>query len=263
MRRHVSDTVLAAAVGRLDPAAETGLSDAERDHAEAAFARIVAMPPGDDVPARPIRPRTRRRRWLAAVGIVGTALGVALPGLLVGGSAYGTWTPTPEPLTGRAEAAAATTCRGDLDQPDLGERVAVAERRGGWTYVVLASPGTEAICLMPNDAIGHDRSDRGDFFGSYNSDAPAPPVLEPDRIDENTSMEGSTDEGWFVWTEGYVGRDVIGITVHRSSGPDIEASVTGNRFAAWWPSVVQSSKQPADVWSYTVHLADGSTRSVR
>jgi len=41
---------------------------------------------------------------------------------------------------------------------------------------------------------------------------------------------------------------------------DIEASVAGNRFAAWWPSSKQSSDQPAETWSYTVHLADGSTR---
>jgi hypothetical protein len=84
--------------------------------------------------------------------------------------------------------------------------------------------------------------------------------LAPDRIVENTTMEGNTDEGWFAWSEGYVGDDVTGVTVHTSSGLDIEASVSGNRFAAWWPSREQSSSQPAETWSYTVHLADGTTR---
>ena len=73
-------------------------------------------------------------------------------------------------------------------------------------------------------------------------------------------MQGSTEEGWFTWSEGYVGSDVTGVTVHTSSGPDIEASVAGNRFAAWWPSQKQSSDHPAETWSYTVQLADGSTR---
>ena len=57
-----------------------------------------------------------------------------------------------------------------------------------------------------------------------------------------------------------MGSDVTGVTVHTSSGRDIEASVSGNRFAAWWPSDQQSSDHPAESWSYTVHLADGSTR---
>ena len=73
-------------------------------------------------------------------------------------------------------------------------------------------------------------------------------------------MLGNTDEGWFSWVEGYVGSDVTGVTVHTSAGLDIQASVAGNRFAAWWPSTVQSSDHPAETWSYTLHLADGSTR---
>ena len=136
----------------------------------------------------------------------------------------------------------------------------MAERRGEWTYLLLAGSGTEAICLMPDDLVGQDPAAREDFFGSYDTDTVAPPTLDPDRIDETTSMQGSTEEGWFSSVEGYAGSDVTGVTVHTSSGLDIEASVAGNRFAAWWPSSKQSSDQPAETWSYTVHLADGSTR---
>jgi hypothetical protein len=259
MRRHTADTVITAALRHLDPAPGTDLTEAERDRADAAFTRIVAAPSDETVPIGPGRPHRRRRRLLVTVGLAGAA-GIAIPGLLLGGSAYGSWTPTPEPLTALAAATAATTCRASLDVPDRGERVAVAERRGEWTYVLLAGPGTEAVCLMPDDLIGQDPTARGDFFGSYDPDAVAPPTLDPDRIDEATSMQGNTDEGWFIWSEGYVGRDVTGVTVHASSGLDIEASVTGNRFAAWWPARQQSSDHPAETWSYTVHLADGSTR---
>jgi len=56
---------------------------------------------------------------------------------------------------------------------------------------------------------------------------------------------------------------LAGVTWHTSSGLDIEASVSDNRFAAWWPSSKQSSDHPAETWSYTLHLADGSTRLTR
>jgi hypothetical protein len=259
MRRHADDTTITAALGSLDPAPRTDLTEDERDKADAVFARIVTSPSAAPIPAPPKRPHRRRRRLAVAVGLAGAA-SLAIPGFLLGSSAYASWTSTAEPLTAGAAATAAATCRGALNAPDRGARVEVAERRGDWTYVLLASPGSELICLMPEDLIGKDLRPGGDFFGSYDSDAPAPPTLQPDQIDENTSMDGSTDEGWFQWSEGYVGSDVTGVTVHTSSGRDVEASVSGNRFAAWWPATKQSSKHPAETWSYTVHLADGSTR---
>jgi hypothetical protein len=262
MRRHTAGAVTAA-LRSLDPAPRTGLTQEELDRADAAFARIVATPCDEPVPGEPSRPHRSRSRLLAAAGLTGAA-GVAIPVLLLGGSnAYGSWTPMPLPLTDVVAARAATTCRAALDVPDRGERLALAERRGGWTYALLAGPGKEAICLMPDDLVGQDPSDRGEFFGSYDVDAVAPPTLAPDRIDEVTNMQGSTDEGWFVWVEGYVGSDVTGVTVHTSSGLDIEASVAGNRFAAWWPSGKQSSDHPAETWSYTAQLADGTSRRTR
>jgi hypothetical protein len=263
MRRHRADTVTAA-LRDLDPAPSTDLTRAESDRADAAFARIVATPCDEPVPELQGRPHRRRSRLLVALlvaaGLAG-AVGVVTPVLLLGGGgAFGSWTPTPVPLTDVVAARAATTCRAALGVPDRGERVAVAERRGGWTYVLLAGPSTEAIiCLMPDDLVGQDPTDRREFFGT-GTDAAAPPTLEPDRIDENVSMQGTTDEGWFLLVAGYVGSDVTGVTVHTSSGLDIEASVSGNRFAAWWPSSPQSSDHPAETWWYTVHLADGSTR---
>jgi hypothetical protein len=272
--RRPADTVVTEALRHLDPAPGRDLTEAELERADAAFARIVATPSDmssdmssdtssdESVPEGPGRQLWRRRRLLVTVGLAGAA-GVAIPGLLLGGSAYGSWTPTPESLTAAAADAAATTCRTALDVPGRGERVAVAERRGGWTYVLLGGAGTEAVCLMPDDLVGQDHPDRGAFFGSYDTDAVAAPTLDPDRIDETTSMEGSTDEGWFNRVGGYVGSAVTRVTVHTSSGLDVQASVVGNRFAAWWPSRKQSSDHPAETWSYSVQLADGTTRSTQ
>ena len=260
MSRHTADTVITAALSHLDPAPRTDLTEAERERADAAFARIVATPSDELAAMEPDRPHRSRSRLLVTLGLAGAA-GIAIPGLLLGGgNAYGSWTPTPAPLTDVVAAAAATTCRAALDVPDRGERVAVAERRGEWTYVLLDGPGTEAVCLMPDDLVGQDATAREDFFGSYDTDTVAPPTVDPNRIDETSNMQGSTEEGWVIWVEGYVGSNVTGVTVHTASGPDLEASVAGNRFAAWWPTSQPSSDHPAETWSYTVHLADGSTR---
>lgn len=261
MRRHTTDVMITAALSHLDPAPRTELTEAELERADAAFDRIVATPVDEVVPAEPDRPR-RNRLWVTA-GLAGAA-GVAVPVLLLGGgNAYGSWTPTPEPLTDADADAAGATCRAALAVPDRGERVVLAERRGEWTYVLLAGPQAEAICLMPNDLLGNgeDPGDREGFFGSYDPDASAPLTPGPGRIDESSAMSNTTDDGEVFWVEGHVGSGVTGVTVHTSSVPDFEASVVDGRFAAWWPAVPQSSDNPeGETWSYTVHLADGSTR---
>lgn len=262
MRKLATDSMITGALRQLDPAPKADLTEAELARADAAFARILKTPSDAALSAEPERPRRRRARLLGAVGLIGAA-GAVIPVLLLGGgSAYGSWTPTPEPLTAEAAAAAATSCRAALEVPDLGERVAVAEQRGEWTYMMLTGPESEATCLMPADSVGQDAADRGGFFGTYTPDPAAPPALATDGLDEHTSGDGSTDEGWFVWANGFVGSDVTGVTVHTSTGLALEASVVGNRFAVWWPSTEPSSDHPSETWSYTVHLTDGSARRV-
>jgi hypothetical protein len=275
MNKHTVDTTTAAAVRDLDPAPTTVLTHAELERADATFARILATPHHDGVPEESDRPRRRRSRLLVRVGLVSTAAVAVSALLLSGASAFASWTPKPEPLTAAAASTAATTCRAALEVPDQGERVVVAERRGEWTYVLIAGPEAEAACLMPDDLGGRenptDQKEKG-FFGSYDRNPAEAPALARDRIVETESMEGSvptpgrlpftTDEGWFDWTQGYVGSDVTGVTVHPPVGPDVVASVANGRFAAWWPSDQPSSKKRGAMgpWTYTVTLADGTTR---
>lgn len=114
----------------------------------------------------------------------------------------------------------------------------MAERRGAWTFVMIEGPGRQqGVCLMPNQDIGKSRP--SESSGGYlTPDAPTPPTAAPNHIVENISGEGSTHEGWFNWLAGYVGSNVVGVTIHTSSGPDIQASVVEDRFAAWWPGKV-------------------------
>lgn len=275
-KQHRREAMTTAALRDLDPAPTTVLTDAERERADAAFARILATPSTDRVPEKSERPQRRLTRLLVPVGLVGAA-GVAVPALLLGGgSAFASWTPTPEPLTGVAVAQAATACRAALAVTDQGERVVIAERRGGWTYVLLAGPDSEATCLMPEGLV--DQEDpaadaREGFMGSYTSDPSEAPTLARSGIIGYGAAGSVTTDGlwgfgddkeWITNVDGYVGSDVTGVTVHTPIGTDVEASVANGRFAAWWPSPVPSSENPEvdGAWTYTVNLADGTTREI-
>ncbi|WP_193614892.1 hypothetical protein [Nocardioides lijunqiniae] len=281
MNTHHFDAMTAVALRDLDPAPPSDLTEAELARADAAFTRVVATPHDDRGhddrgPAEVAPPPRRRRRLLVAVGLVGAAVAVVPALLLGGGSAFASWTPTPEALTAAAASDAAATCRTVLGVPEGGERVVVAERRGGWTYVLLDGPSAEAFCLMPDDLVGHQDAAGGrvrGFFGGYDPDPVEAPVLLPDRIDETESMDGSVstpgqwflgdDVGWFSSVQGYVGEDVVGVTVHTPGGPDVQASVDHGRFAAWWPSDPPSSENPEAMgaWTYTVTVAGDGAQS--
>jgi hypothetical protein len=263
MSQRTRDRLTMTALRDLDPAGPTtGLSEEEHARADATFSRIVSAP--DHPPRRiePERPARLPRRLLVAAGLAG-ATGIATSALLLGGTAYGSWTPTPTPLEGSAATTAAVSCRIALDVPDHGERVLIAERRGDWTYVLLGDSHTETACLLPKGVGGKDPADyEGKFFGSYDSDVPAAPRVAQDRIVQTSYMSGRTDEGLVNWTEGYVGRDVVGVTLHTPTGLKVEASVAQGRYAAWWPAGEAKADNPeiADAPTVTVTLADGSTR---
>jgi hypothetical protein len=267
MSQHISERLTMTALRDLDPAGPAAaLSEDERARADATFSRIVSAPDHPPLGVEPERPRGARlpRRILVAAGLA-CATGVATSALLHGGTAYGSWTPTPKPLEGKAATTAAASCRAALDVPDQGEQLLVAEQRGDWTYVLIGGSHTEAACLLPNDIVGHqDPADyEGKFFGQYDADAPPAPRVAPDRILETMNMSGSTDEGGlFNWSQGYVGRNVVGVTLHTPTGLEVEASVTRGRFAAWWPAGEAKADNPefADAPTFTVTLADGSTR---
>src|SRR5690348_6230752 len=118
MNKRTVDTMTTAALRDLDPAGTTLLTDAELARADATLARILATPSHDQVPEKSDRPRRRWTLLLVPVVLVGATV-TAL--LLSGGSAFASWTPKPEPLTGAAATEAATTCRAILAMPDQAE----------------------------------------------------------------------------------------------------------------------------------------------
>jgi hypothetical protein len=273
MNKHIVDSMITAALRDLDPAERTVLTDAERERADATFARILATPSHDQAPEESDRPRRRWRRLLVPAVLVGAAV----PALLLnGGSAFASWTPEPGPLTGAAAAKAATACRAALAMPVPEEPFVIAERRGKWTYVLIDGPEVKASCLMSDELIGQKApaDHEAGFMGNYSTDPDKAPTVARDSIVETDSMEGSvpapghwpfnTHGGYVTWVQGYVGSDVTGVTLHPPVGPDVQASVRSGRFTAWWPRGVFKGDRPGagGAWTYTATLADGSTRRV-
>ena len=205
---------------------------------------------------------------------IAAAAAVSVPMVLGGGSAFASWSAVPEPLTSSASTTASDTCRSAMGVSSDGLQTVMSERRGGWTFVLLEGAGGEAACLMPQKLIDSDSgASRADgFFGSYDPDPPPAPRPATDAIVESESMAGSvslpgrlslgTVDGWFVWVRGYVGRDVVAVTVDPPVGPDVEASVRDGRFSAWWPAgnAEGDDTGSGDAWTYTVTLADGTTQ---
>jgi hypothetical protein len=259
MTKQAEDS-LSAALRHLDAAPQTTLTEAERQRADKAFARIVATQEEDRSLVARGPARRRRSRVLMPAGLLAAA-GSAAAALVFGGSsALASWTPTPETLTSTETSAAADTCRADLGVP-LSEAASVAERRGDWTYVLVSGASGEGTCLMRNSVAGQDPTGH-EVFGDFDTDPRTPTSVARDGILEAGSSVASVDDGlfhedWLTWTYGYVGADVTGITVHTPQGVDVEASVENGRFAAWWPSQKPSSKNPEAMgaWSYTVTLA--------
>lgn len=273
MTKHTADARISHALRQLDPAASTTLTDVERRRADALLESVLAVPTGE--PGVPVRPRPRARRRLVPAALLGAGV-VALTTALAGGPAFADWAPVPTELPGPAAAAAAATCREGLGVPVRATSVTLAERRGGWTYVLLdAAPG-EASCLMPDALIGADvaRARRHGFFGSYDTEREEAPTPPREGLVETESMEGAvsvpgrlpirTVDGLFVWVTGYAGSDVTRVTVDPPVGPEVVASLADGRFAAWWPAGrAQGSNPGADgPWSYTVTLTDGTTRRI-
>lgn len=271
MSRHTG-VDLDAVLRELDPAGAV-VTEEERHRATGALEMILATPHLDRSDVASPQRRRPRGRALVAAGFAAVAA-IAVPTILSGGSAFASWTATPEPLAPAAAAAAADTCQSALGFDDRDARTVMSERRGGWTFVRIEGSGGEGSCLMPEDFVNGSSSRTDGFFGTYDPDPPTPPTPARDAIAETGSMAGSvslpgrlslgTVDGWFSWVNGYAGSDVSGVTVHPPTGPDVEASVSGGRFSAWWPAGEARGDNPGvgGAWTYTLTLSDGTSRDV-
>lgn len=245
-------------------------------------ATLADTPPVVPVPTRPTRPtrsRTTRRR-VALLGGVAAAVAagsVVLPALVGGNAAYASWTGTPSTVAPAELDAVVAACRDQLDggwlpwdtSPLLDTAtadVAVAERRGGYVAVLLRPSGgadLSAFCVATLPPGSGEVSDVE--TGMAGSSGPAATAGPTQFLEGSMAQFGGDRPAAFV--DGVAGGDVVGVRIHDSAGTTVDATVSGGRYAAWWPGTVVGDGSvretggnggPAPQLRYDVTLRDGT-----
>lgn len=236
----------------------------QQQRALRALDNIVASAPGASGPAGPVR-RSRRRLMLACGAAAAAALAGAvgvLPGDVGGGRAYASWTPVPIPLTDAEVAMIGPECRDGLAGGLLNlkqARLVLAERRGEYAMLLYRTdnPDMAGSCLAHNVPGSDDVEDvRSGVGGGSGPAQTAPPTgytqgAIADFIDASV-------------TDGAVGTDVTGVTIHARE-LSVQASVANGRFVAWWPGrAFHDTDQPSGEGgpelfiTYDLTLRDGT-----
>ena len=197
----------------------------EDDLREALVDRAARITPEASARLRAIdyRPRSRRlasRRTVSALGALGLSGAAAAAGaaILLGSSAapaFAGWTASPTtPLPGQL-AAADQHCGAGSGTPVL------TDTRGPYTASVYADGST---CLAGNGT--EISSNRG---GGAASSVPA------GAVELNGAGESDSDGHALTMVDGPIGAGVTGVTIARSDGSSVEATVKNGWYLAWWP----------------------------
>ena len=256
-----------ATLRTLDPADPN--VDPHSPRARATLERILTIEPGQHSDDPPVRVRSRRGMRLAVVAsataVTAGAAVVVLPSLTNGDRAFASWTATPSGLSAQAAADAAANCRDEqLDGPgeDYSDElrladVAIAERRGEWTLVVLTgSEGFSALCITDESTpLFRDWIGSVGTPGNY-----ATP--DPRDIVATDLGTGSARAGELSVAAGYVGSDVTGVVYQSAGRGAVVATVSGGRFALWMPGdeLEDASRDGVEV---EVTYRDGSSAALR
>lgn len=212
-----------------------------------------------EAPSPRRRPGVTHRMWTLAGGAAAVALGaVAVPAFLGGSSsAFASWTPTPTAVAPAEAASQQAECLAEGNDPGGNIDGALTERRGNFTFTLVATDEAIGNCMVLDPAItqapGHEQGVTS--WGSVN-DLPIP------AVDETSVQWGATFNsaaGEFTSAFGRVGTDVVAVLITSESEPSIQASVDDGYFAAWWPGKAEARL------TVTTTLADGtsSTRTVQ
>lgn len=281
----ILDPTTDTALRSLDPAGPA--ADVHGTDAQALLARIVATDPAAGLTSADVgsaatgraagaaasgaprrRMPMRRRLVLAGAAVAGAVAFTIVPGLSGSSPAFAGWTATPSGVRATDLASAAAGCKDylghalppskpgdDPAMPTAADVVAttpvIAERRGDWTFVLMASAKFEVSCLTS-----------GRSYASGAIDPVEQVSLKP-REALATSVGASTFDGdGFLSVNGLVGSEVVGVTVH-AFGTDVQATVTSGRFLAWWPEKSLGDKSsPFPSVRLSLTFVDGTTKDL-
>lgn len=192
----------------------------ERDLREALADRAARITPQASARLRAIdyRPRSGRlasRRTVGALGLSGAAA-TAGAAIVLGSSAapaFAGWTVSPTaPRPGQLAAA--------QQQCDAAGAPVLTDTRGPYTASIYADGST---CVEGN-GIGINASGSG-----ATSSVPAR------TIELNGTGESDSEGHALTMVDGRIGAGVTGVTVTRSDGSSVQATVKNGWYLAWWP----------------------------
>ena len=193
--------------------------------------RASQIDPAASVRLRSIDYRPRRRRGptlaaLGALGASGTAAAV-IAAVLLGSSAapaFAGWSPTPtRPFAGQL-AAAQQACSTNVGTP------ALTDTRGPYTASIYADATSSHTCLQ-----GGSLSIASSNSQSEQASIPAGQVQLG-----GSGMKDSAGQA-LTLVEGRIGAGVTSVTIDRSDGSSVQATVAGGWYLAWWPGTTQAT----------------------
>lgn len=208
----------------------------------------------------------RRIAVLGGLAAAVTAGLVVLPALSGGDPAFATWTAAPAGMSAQDSAAAVADCRESKKQVgdgmyagDVGSAaVAIAERRGVWTTVVLTGQdGFSALCITDNAMNLFGRG----MIGSVGKPAGyiGPGARELTALALGT---GTMSAGDISMAAGTAGADIVGVSYKSRTREDVTATVSHGHFALWLPGDELRSAS-SDGVEVQVTYRDGSTGTSR
>jgi hypothetical protein len=194
----------------------------EHDLRDALADRAACLPRDASVRLRAVDYHPRGRSWalwptLGALGLGGAAAAAGAAVLLASGAApaFAGWTASPTaPLPGQL-AGAVQRCDTSAGTPVL------TDTRGPYTASIYADGST---CLEGNGIAISASSG-----GGGNSSAPA------GAIELNGTGQSDSDGHALTMVDGPIGAGVTRVSITRSDGSSIRATVKNGWYLAWWP----------------------------
>lgn len=188
----------------------------------------------------PRRSRLRRLPALGALSLGGAA--AAIGGFTVFGSsaapAFAGWRAAPTTPAPGQLAQAASACGQGLGNP------VITDSRGPYTASIYANSTTTDVCLTGNGVSLSARSRSA-----------APSSVAAGQIQPGGLGTRDTADDSLTLVDGRIGSGVTGVTVERTDGSSVQATVENGWYLAWWPGTVGPTKAEVTTASGTNTVA--------
>jgi hypothetical protein len=203
----------------------------EQSLREALSERAAQVDPASLTRLRAVDYHPRRRRLgtlptLGAVGMTGVAAAVTAVVILGSGAApaFAGWQPTPTTPAAGQLAQAAQACGQGLGTPVL------TDSRGPYTAAIYADSTTSHLCLSGN----------GVSMAQSQQTVTAPQLAagQVELAGDGTRDSAGDD---LTLVDGRTGAGVTAVTIERSDGSSVQATVVGGWYLAWWPGTVAAT----------------------